>query len=153
MRDAGATILLIHHATKSGKVIDGSPEFTRSVDNLYSVRQRDRLKNEIRFDLRAEKDRDPIESAAVTVQTNTLELLQTSGALGRLSAIEEGFVTSVIELLRSHPEGLNKTRVLEGVGRRKDDKTAREILDRYTGTFWVKRQVRRQQIYLLKEGV
>ena len=40
MRDAGATVIIMHHATKTGKTISGVQVFINSPDNVYEMTQK-----------------------------------------------------------------------------------------------------------------
>ena len=155
MREAGATVLLIHHATKSGKVIDGSVEFTKSADNVYEVVQRGKDGNAIQFDLPVYRDRDDIKEMMLSVCTKTLTLSVDDDFYAGLKKEDEAFVQQVTELLSKHPSGLNQGAVLEGCGYRKDDKTRRKLLGAYVGRFWQEETIRQKKIFKMmdKEGL
>lgn len=54
IRDAGGTPILISHATKNGKVIDGS-RVCKSADNVCEFRQKARIGNEIQWEFKSRK--------------------------------------------------------------------------------------------------
>jgi hypothetical protein len=149
MREAGATILLIHHTTKSGKVIDGSAEFTKSADNVYEVVQRAKEQEGILFDLPVYRDRDAIKDRMLSVDTKTLHLQIEDESFSGIPKENEQFIQKVVELLSMHSEGLNQTALLEGCGKRRDDKTHIRLLGEYTSRFWEVEMVRRTKIYHL----
>jgi len=155
MREAGATVLLIHHATKSGKAIDGSAEFTKSADNVYEVVQRGKDGNAIQFDLPVYRDRDAIKEMMLSVCTKTLTLSVDDDFYAGLKKEDEAFVQQVTELLSKHPSGLNQGAVLEECGYRKDDKTRRKLLGAYVGRFWQEETIRQKKIFKMmdKEGL
>lgn len=136
LRDAGATIILIHHATKSGKVIDGSAEFTKSADNVYEVIQRGKEDSLIQFDLGIYRDRDPIKNMLLSVDTTTLSLMFDDDFFSGLTKDEELFVSSILTALNRNPAGLNKSGVLGACGYRRDDKSAGALLEKMVGRFW-----------------
>ncbi len=153
MREAGATVLLIHHATKSGKAIDGSAEFTKSADNVYEVIQRGKEEDAIQFDLPVYRDRDAIKNMIVSVCTKSLRFLVGDDTFTGIKKEDESFVLEVTALLEKHPEGLNQSAVLEGCGFRKDDKTRRRLLSDYVGRFWDEETIRQKKIFKkMKEG-
>lgn len=147
LREAGATVLLIHHATKSGKVIDGSAEFTKSADNVYEVLQRGKEGRLIQFDLPVYRDRDAIKEMMLSVDTTTLDLIIEDDTFVGIEPQREGFVQEVIDMLAQHPEGLAQSALLEACGYRRDDKTKRKLLQEYTGRFWEEKMIRNKKIY------
>ena len=155
MREAGATVLLIHHATKSGKFIDGSAEFTKSLDNAYEVIQRGKDEESIQFDLPVYRDRDNIKEMMLSVNTKTLVLSVDDDYYVGLKKEDEAFVMQVCELLGKSPAGLNKSAVLTGCGHRRDDKTRGKLLEDYVDRFWVLETVRNKKIFKLmtREGL
>ncbi len=46
-------------------------------------------------------------------------------------------------------DGLNKTELLEATGHKKDDKTARDTLDKFTDKFWKAKKQGNRYIYSL----
>lgn len=136
IRDAGGTVLLIHHSTKSGKVIDGSADFTKSADNVYELKQKARFDNVLHYTLRVEYDRDDIKDCGFSVDTQTLELSELDASLSQMSEYEEDFVNKAVSALKKNPAGLNKTEIIESTGHQKSDNTARDTLDKFTDKFW-----------------
>lgn len=149
-REAGATVLLIHHTTKNAKAIDGSAEFTKAIDNLYAVKQDGKDDSSIRYQLSAELDRDPIKDMSLLIETNSLRLSTNSEEYIGVTRDDEEFCARVQKELKSSADGLNKSQLLASCGYRRDDKTARAILDKYVDRFWEVRQVRNKQIFYLK---
>ncbi|MFA9238276.1 MAG: helicase DnaB [Candidatus Paceibacteria bacterium] len=140
IRDAGGTPILIHHATKNGKVIDGSSEFAKSADNVYEFKQKARIGNEIQWSLRVENDRDAICDCGFAVNTTTLELKDIDPVFSNMSEYEESFVNKALDILKKHSDGLGQTELLNQIGYEKTDKTARDTLDKFTDKFWSKYQ-------------
>ncbi len=147
LREAGATVLLIHHTTKNAKAIDGSAEFTKAVDNLYGVKQDGKTDNSIRYQLSAELDRDPIKDMLLSVETDILVIRREADEYVGVDSDVEELVSLAIKALKSASDGLNKTQLLAACGRRRDDKGARAVLDKFIGRFWDVRQVRNKQIF------
>lgn len=140
IRDAGGTPILIHHATKNGKVIDGSSEFAKSADNVYEFKQKTRIGNEIQWSLRVENDRDAICDCGFAVNTTTLELKDIDPVFSTMSEYEENFTNKALDILKKHSDGLGQTELLNQIGYEKTDKTARDTLDKFTDKFWSKFQ-------------
>lgn len=150
IREAGGTVLLIHHATKSGKTIDGSAEFTKSADNVFEVVQRAKEENLIQYEVPVYRDRDAIKDMLLSVDTTTLEIIIDDDVYAGVKKEDEEFVRQVCELLASSPAGLNKSSVLTGVGYRRDDKTRGKLLEEYVGRFWIVEKERNTKIFKLK---
>jgi len=155
IREAGGTVLLIHHATKSGKVIDGSAEFTKSADNVFETIQRGKEDDLIQFDLPVYRDRDAIKDMLLSVNTKTLDLVIDDDYYAGLKKEDEAFVMQVCDLLARSPAGQNKSGVLTECGYRRDDKTKGKLLEAYVDRFWVLETIRNKKIFKLitKEGL
>ncbi|MGD9623867.1 MAG: AAA family ATPase [Arcobacter sp.] len=147
IRDSGGTVLLIHHATKNGKVIDGSSEFAKSADNVYEFKQKVRLGNELQWSLRVENDRDAISDCGFAVDTITLDLKDIDPVFSNMSEYEESFVNKAIEVLKKNPNGLNKKELLETLGFEKDDKTANDTINKFDSKFWECKQEKKGKPY------
>jgi KaiC/GvpD/RAD55 family RecA-like ATPase len=140
IRDAGGTVILIHHATKNGKVIDGSSEFAKSADNVYEFRQKTRIGSELQWSLRVENDRDAICDCGFAVNTTNLELKDIDSVFSTMSEYEDKFVNMAIDFLKKASEGIGQTELLKNMGFEKTDKTARDSLEKFTDKFWTKHQ-------------
>lgn len=140
IRDAGGTVILIHHTTKNGRVLDGSGEFAKSADNVFEFRQKARLGSELQWSLRVENDRDAIADCGFAVDTNSLTLKDIDPVLSSMSEYEESFVNKACESLRKYADGLSQTELLKQIGFEKTDKTARDTLEKFTDKFWSKYQ-------------
>jgi len=145
LREAGATVLLIHHATKSGRVIDGSVEFVRSADNVYELRQKLRSGSKIHYALKVENDRDPIKDMAFCVDTESYALSEEDDSYVAMDAAEEAFVKAVLAALGS--EAMHQSALLAKMGKARDDKTARKLIEKYQGRFWDYRVDGRKKLY------
>ena len=145
IREAGGTVLLIHHATKSGRYIDGSAEFPRSADNVYELKQKIRSGSVLHYALNVENDRDPIKDMSFSVNTKTFTLKQEDDTFVKLTLQEEEFVKSILKELEIEP--LNQTKLFAKIGKKRDDKTARKMLDKFTDIFWHFKINGREKLY------
>jgi len=141
IRDAGGTVVLIHHASKSGRVIDGSGEFAKSADNVYELRQKARIDSVLQFVLKVENDRDAIKDCGFSVDTKALKLDVMDETIAKMSGYEEEFVNKAVEALKKNPEGLNQTELLKALGHEKTDRTARDTVDKFVDKFWQKKKI------------
>lgn len=140
IRDAGATVIIMHHATKSGSTISGVQVFINSPDNVYEMIQKAREENMLHFMLNVTHSRNLVKDIGVSVNTKTLELTKLDEVYATMSEYEENFVRKAKEILNKNPDGLGQTELLNQIGYEKTDKTARDILDKFTDKFWSKYQ-------------
>ncbi len=135
LREAGATVIILHHSNKDGKNYQGSNNIRNSIDNMYQVVKLDGQEGEINLHLKVKKERANIINTAFRIDAETLTMTQLDETQVTMSAELEAFVESVTEAL-TEQSPLNKTQLLKAAGKKKDDKTARAWLDKYDGTYW-----------------
>ncbi len=137
LREAGATVIILHHANKDGKNYQGSNNIRNSIDNMYELKklESDTDNGELNVHLTAKKERTSINNAAYKINTHTLDMTPLDETQATMTAEVEAFVEQIKHTLRATPN-INKTALLEATGRKKDDKTGRSWLDKYDGVFW-----------------
>ena len=133
MRDAGATVIIMHHATKTGKTISGVQVFINSPDNVYEMTQKVKETDKLHFMLNVTHSRTLVKDIGLTVSTQTLELEKLDEVYATMSEYEESFVRKAKEVLEKNPDGLNKKELLETLGYEKDDKTANDTINKFGG--------------------
>ncbi|MFW2606155.1 helicase DnaB [Aliarcobacter butzleri] len=147
MRDAGATVIIMHHATKTGKTISGVQVFINSPDNVYEMTQKAKEKDKIHFMLNVTHSRTLVKDIGLTVSTQTLELEKLDEVYATMSEYEESFVRKAKEVLEKNPDGLNKKELLETLGFEKDDKTANDTINKFNAKFWECKQEKKGKPY------
>ncbi|MGE4382284.1 MAG: helicase DnaB [Arcobacter sp.] len=140
MRDAGATIIIMHHATKTGRTISGVQVFINSPDNVYELIQKARDDNNLHFMLNITHARNLVKDTGLSVNTRTLKLEKLDDVYSTMSEYEESFVRKAKASLEKATEGLSQTELLKATGHDKTDKTARDTLEKYVDKFWTKYQ-------------
>lgn len=140
IRDAGATVIIMHHATKAGRTISGVQVFINTPDNVYEMIQKAREENTLHFMLNVTHARTLVKDIGLSVNTKTLDLTKLDEVYATMSEHEEDFVKKVKEVLQKNPLGLGQTELLKQVGYEKTNKTARDMIDRFTEKFWSKYQ-------------
>lgn len=135
IREAGATILVLHHSTKNGTNYQGSNNIRNSIDNMFQLKKIESPEGEIRWILKVKKERAPIVDTALSVRTDDLSIYTLDIDDARLSSEEKTFVAKVKQALTESP-GINKTELLEACDYKKDDKTARDRLDQFEEIYW-----------------
>jgi len=150
IRDAGATILVLHHSTKNEKGISGNQAFVNTPDNVYSLKQTNKEDSKLFFALSVTHARGLVKDKDFSVDTKTLELLEEDDPNVMLDDEEKLFVTKAKDILRKEPNGLNKSSLLAKLGYRKDDKRHGKMLESFVDTFWKVEKDRNIKIFKLK---
>jgi len=144
IRDAGATIIIMHHATKTGRTISGVQVFINSPDNVYEMVQKAKEEDKLHLVLNSTYSRMMVEDLGVTVDLNTLNFEKLDEVYATMSEYEEEFVRKGKEVLKKNPNGLNKSKLLEAIGYERTDPTARATLDKFVDKFWKSTKVKNQ---------
>lgn len=150
MREAGATILFIAHSNKDGKNYEGSNNLKNSADAMFKVSFINKIQDvSLTVGLKAEKERSGIKNCDFTICIKTLLLTEADPTLSRMSEYEKEFTSKAKESLNKNPQGLNKTQFLQAIGYKKDDVTARDTLEKFTGIFWKAQKDKNKIIYTI----
>jgi hypothetical protein len=156
LREAGATVIFLHHTTKEGDGTNykGSTSFRDSVDISYSLSS-ERRDNTLNFSLTLDKDRLGVkERVGFELDTKTMVLQSINPQLATMEEHPLEFVNEVKEALDESQEGLNQSQLLESIGRDSSDKTARKYLKEFAGKFWTSKKVpqKNNQIFYFALG-
>lgn len=149
IREAGGTILLVHHANKDGKNYEGSNNIKNSLDCMFKLTKLPSSNGFINLGLDTKKERGGIKDCAFCVEIETLTLEPTELEVASMNIKETDFVEKIQKLLKQNLEGLNQTALLEGIGKSKDDKTVRAMLDKFEDRYYKKDKQGRKYIYFL----
>ena len=147
IRDAGATVIIMHHATKTGRTISGVQVFINSPDNVYEMIQKAKETDKLHFMLNVTHARTLVKDIGLTVSTKTLELEKLDEVYATMSEYEESFTRNAKEVLAKNLNGLNKKELLETLGYEKDDKTANDTINKFDGKFWECKQEKKGKPY------
>ena len=150
IREAGATILFIAHSNKDGKNYEGSNNLWNSSDATFKEEMINKVDGEsITVSLTVGKERSGIKSCDFMINTKTLELTEANPIYSRMNSYEKEFSSNAKTILKGNPDGLNKSQFLQALGYKKDDVTARDTLDKFTGTFWKATKDKNRFIYTI----
>jgi len=150
IRDAGGTVILFHHTTKSGRQISGASVWTNSPDNVYELSQKRRTEGVIHQMLIPRNCRYLSQEKGFSIYLQELLLKPLDPIIAGMSREDELFVNKVKETLQKHPEGINQSALFGEIGYKKTDKTARNHLEKFTGDFWhIENGKNNQKIYKL----
>jgi hypothetical protein len=147
IREAGATLIVLHHSNKDGRNYQGSNNIRNSVDNVYLLKKLE-LSSGIGALLDVKKERCAIVDKAFDICPHSLLLTERDLLEAKATEDDLEFIGLVKAALLSSP-GLNKTAVLEAAGYTKDDKTARARLDKYDTIYWLSKKQHSRITYTL----
>lgn len=145
IREAGGTILILHHSNKDGRNYQGSNNIRNSVDNMYRLQKRE-LSQQVGVHLEVKKERAAISDQAFDICPQTLALTPINLVEAMATEADVSFVSSIKDALMQHGQ-MNKTDLLNKAGFAKDDKSARARLDKYDGVYWSSRKKHTRIIY------
>jgi len=135
-RNAGATIILLHHSNKNESSYKGSSVFRSASDNMFSLEAEIVNSNESNFILNVEAGRFKVRNCAFSLKGDdfTLEILNYDDVCMPHHVRE--FIRDIKVALTKAKEPLNQTKLLEAIGKDKRDKTSSELLAEYSGRYW-----------------
>lgn len=150
IREAGATVLIIHHSNKDGRNYQGSNNIRNSVDNMFQLKKLNSVYG-VSALLEVRKERAAITDSAFNISPDTLLFEEMDVNKARLSDEDAGFIDDVKSAISFKP-GINKSDLLDSCGFSKDDKTARARLDEFDGVHWKSQKLKNRYIYNLVEA-
>jgi KaiC/GvpD/RAD55 family RecA-like ATPase len=134
MRDAGATIVLLHHTTKDGRTYQGSQDFKSSLDNSFRLKQVFNNHVYMHFELDIEKERDAVKECAVSVGISDFSFEMIDNKVAKMNDSEKRFVSDVSKMLESGVK--NQSEILKEMGRERNDREGIRLLDTFVGELW-----------------
>lgn len=150
MREAGATIIVLHHSNKDGKNYQGSTCIKNAIDCMYKLNQKPSVVGELNFFLEVVKERAAIVNSAFCVKIESLELSRLDEEIACMNEYEFDFTAKAIEILKE--KILSKTELLNALGYEKDDKTARACLDKFDNKLWYSSKKGKNILYSCERG-
>lgn len=139
IREAGATIVILHHSNKDGKNYQGSNNIRNSIDNMYQIIKLESKEQQIKLHLKVKKERCNLADYAINIKARDLNISVLDTELATMKTEEETFVNIVKQALTDNI-AQNKGQLLKTAGKEKTDKTARNWLGKYEGKYWVSKK-------------
>lgn len=134
LREAGATIIALHHSNKDGKNFKGSSHIRNSTDVMYRLERLEGESQKVCVKLIAQKERAGIRDMSFGIDVRDLSLNEVDSKIANMNEKQKDFVLKAKAVLEhSSP---NKTQLLLACGYEKGDKWARETLQHFEGLFW-----------------
>jgi len=149
LRNAGATVIILHHMNKSEKNYQGSLAFKSASDNIFIHRLVSETDVGPVFIMEKDDGRfKDVRSTAFEVRRGTYELTVIPYEEAVINPEEQAFIDKVTKSLRKTPAGQGQTELLESIGIGKADKKALGLLEKYTDRFWsFERGSRNKKLY------
>lgn len=136
LREAGATIIFLHHANKANGV-KGATAFIDSVDVAFQLKSIQLIKHQkIAYALEVKKDRIAVTNTGFELDTTTHTLTKGNYDVANLNDEEMELIGTFKEILQENPDGLNQKALLKEAGTTTDNRTHRRLLQRMDGIFW-----------------
>lgn len=136
LRDAGGTIIFLHHSTKEreGNYYKGTTTFIDSIDVAYGLKKTEIERHKITsYALTVEKDRIAVDNAGFELNTETGVLINSNYDVANMDEDESEFVAAVRNVLDGC-ETITQSKLLEEIG--SDTKATRKRLHKFVGVFW-----------------
>lgn len=109
----------------------------------------DKRENEILYSLEIKKGRDRQENQAFKLNTATGKITPMSYEETKTPSIRNSLVNQIKVNLKDNEGGLTQGELLQKLGRSKDDKTAREILNELDGDVWTIEKIGKEKLVKL----
>ncbi len=140
LREAGATIIFLHHANKENGA-KGATAFIDSVDITYQLKSIQLEKHKkISYALEVKKDRIAVVNTGFELDTVSQVLKKGNFDIANLNDEEMELINTFKEILEENQEGINQKALLKEAGTSQDNRTHRNLLKKMSGIFWKKYQ-------------
>lgn len=140
LRDAGGTLIFLHHSTKDreGNFYKGTTTFIDSIDVAYGLKSTEIERHKITsYALTVEKDRVAVDHSGFELNTDTGQLTSGNYEIANMSEEETEFVSEVRTVL-ADVEFITQSKLLEEIGKSPKDKKAIKMLQKFSGPMWVR---------------
>ncbi|MDR1451616.1 MAG: AAA family ATPase [Helicobacteraceae bacterium] len=137
LRDARATIVVLHHANKRGAQ-KGSSEISDWADNIMEIDKRQADDNQITLSFEPTKTRNALEETTLAIDLKTLEITESeyNDKTSVDREMNDELIERVLTALKSAPEGLSQSALLSAIGKSKSDIKTRDALYAMEGEYW-----------------
>lgn len=136
LRNAGATVILLHHSNKSEKGYKGSSILRSAIDNMYLVNKISTTKGHDTFVLEAEAPRFDVKRVAFELNNHEYRVKKVDYELAIITPDDRGMIDTVLEHLRKAEEGLGQSELLKELDKPKNDRVLLSLFKKYEGRFW-----------------
>ncbi len=136
LREAGATIIFLHHANKENGA-KGATAFIDSVDVAYQLKSIQLIKHQkISYALEVKKDRIAVSNTGFELDTSTQILSAGNFDVANLNDEEMELIGTFKDILEENTNGISQSDLLKEAGTKSDNRQHRNLLKRMDGIFW-----------------
>lgn len=147
IREAGGSVLALHHSNKDGRNFKGSNQIYNSADCMFEL---ERLEG-LNVQLSPKKERVGLKKQALSINPFSLDIKEVDARIVSMSERERVFVKSVKEILGD--KELAQSQILLALGYEKDHQWARKTLGEFEGVFWECRVEKNKKLFCLMNEV
>jgi len=151
LRNAGATIILLHHTNKTNGEYKGSSIFRSASDNVFSLTSEVINDNEDNILLESKNARfGKIRHSAFHLRKYSWDITLINYDDYCLPYHKREFIRDIRLSLKKAKAPLTQTKLLESINKQKDDKHSRELLNEFAGRYWEFIEKGKSKLYTLK---
>lgn len=144
IREAGGSLLCLHHSNKDGRNFKGSNHIHNSADCMFELCKIEGLT----LAITPTKERVGLKKQALSIDPITLEMQKINERIVGMNEREKEFVKRVKDVLKHTPA--HQTQILLTLGYERDHQWARKTLQEWEGVFWESEIVKNKKHYRLK---
>lgn len=148
IREAGGTIIGLHHTNKSGRNYQGSNQIKNSSDIMYSVEQKSSTDGTINYFMKAEKMRAGVVNKGWSLDLKTLNLTEINESEAMMSIYESEFITKIQKILEEE-DNMTLSELCDELGSTTDDKTTRSMIDKFDGKYYQSKKLGKKRVFSL----
>ncbi|WP_305862491.1 AAA family ATPase [Helicobacter cholecystus] len=143
IREAGGSILCLHHSNKDGRNFKGSNHIHNSADCMFELSRIEGLN----LLITPTKERVGLKKQALSIDPMSLEMSEVDEKIVGMNEREKEFVASVKEVLKG--KEIAQSQILLALGYEKDHQWARKTLGEFEGVFWECRVEKNKKLFSL----
>jgi len=153
IRDAGGTVIILHHANISGRGIRGTSVFLDTPDNVFSLTQISKINKMINYELSVTYGRNMVKDCKWSVNTKTLELTTYNAIETGLKDTDREAVEKGLVALEDAEDGLSQSALIQAMGFGRTDRNGKRIAVEMVGHYWRLEEINSKlsKYYLLED--
>jgi len=155
MRDAGGTVIILHHSNSTGKLIGGSQLYVSSFDNIYDLKKIGEVEHITNLDLNLTHGRGTlVKHCQFSVDTRNYNLSAYNPIKSGLNDVDRELVEKALKALRKEEDGLSKSKLVEAMGLSRTDRRGKALADEMVGYYWRLEQINPKltKYYIMEES-
>lgn len=143
IREAGGSILALHHSNKDGRNFKGSNHIHNSADCMFELCKIEGLN----LAITPTKERVGLKKQALSIDPVSLEIKEVNERIVSMNEREKEFVEGVKSVLER--EQLSQAQILLALGYERDHQWARKTLGEFEGVFWKCVRDKNKKLYMM----